>query len=177
MIIFGCWWQNFYLCDIYWMMVPNAKLNRWSESWLFKWPEASPISLTCRWQLLINTFCRWQWCWWHRYVGDFFRYVGDFLYVLNRSPTSQTCHQQISLNPIPTQTNPKSTQSPIQGHFKWKNFTHCEKISVNKMFTVSLFCLLSSTWPDKSLCWWRVIRLLRWRLAAVGSKEWTSPGH
>ena len=68
---------------------------------------------------------RWQWCWWHRYfgdfmmvtdfrcwwqnhyVGDFFRYVGDFLYILNRSPTSwmirrlnrsptsQTCHQHI----------------------------------------------------------------------------------
>ena len=97
MTIFGCWWQNFYLCDIYWMMVPNAKLNRWSESWLFKWPEASPISLTCRWQLLINTFCRWQWCWWHRYVGDFFRYVGDFLYVLNRSPTSWIGHQHFKL--------------------------------------------------------------------------------
>ena len=57
--------------------------------------------------------CRWQWCWWHRYVGyfmtvtdfkcwwqnhyiaDFFHYVGDFLNVLNRSPTSQTCHQHI----------------------------------------------------------------------------------
>ena len=55
----------------------------------------------------------WQWCWWHRYVGnfmmmtdlrcwwqnhyvgDFFRYVGDFLNVLNRSPTSQTCHKHI----------------------------------------------------------------------------------
>ena len=58
-------------------------------------------------------FKRWQRCWWHRYVGDFmmmtdfrcwwqnhyigdfFRYVGDFLNVLNRSPTSQTCHQHI----------------------------------------------------------------------------------
>ena len=30
-----------------------------------------------------------------RYVGDFFRYAGDFLNVLNRSPTSQTCHQHI----------------------------------------------------------------------------------
>ena len=55
----------------------------------------------------------WQWCWWHRYigdfmmvtdfrcwwqnhyVGDFFLYVGDFLNVLNRSPTPQTCHQHI----------------------------------------------------------------------------------
>ena len=28
-------------------------------------------------------------CWWqNHYVGDFVRYVGDFLYVLNRSPTS-----------------------------------------------------------------------------------------
>ena len=45
-------------------------------------------------------------CWWHRYVGDFMmvtdfrcrwqnRYVCDFLNVLNRSPTSQTCHQHI----------------------------------------------------------------------------------
>ena len=28
-------------------------------------------------------------------VGDFFRYVGDFFNVFNRSPTSQTCHQHI----------------------------------------------------------------------------------
>ena len=35
-------------------------------------------------------------CWWqNHYVGDFFRYVSDFLNVLNRSPTSQTCHQHI----------------------------------------------------------------------------------
>ena len=35
-------------------------------------------------------------CWWqNQYVGDFVRYVGDFLYVLNRSPTSKTCHQHI----------------------------------------------------------------------------------
>ena len=27
--------------------------------------------------------------------GDFFQYVGDFLNVLNRSPTSQSCHQYI----------------------------------------------------------------------------------
>ena len=34
--------------------------------------------------------------WWqNHYVGDFFRYVGDFLNVLNWSPTSQTCHQHI----------------------------------------------------------------------------------
>ena len=35
-------------------------------------------------------------CWWqNHYVGEFFRYVGDFLNVLNRSPTSQICHQYI----------------------------------------------------------------------------------
>ena len=57
----------------------------------------------------------WQWCWWHRYVGDFmmvtdlkcwwqnhyagdfFRYVGDFLNVLNRSPTSWIGNQYLKL--------------------------------------------------------------------------------
>ena len=35
-------------------------------------------------------------CWWqNHYVIDFFRYVGDSLNVLNRSPTSQTWHQHI----------------------------------------------------------------------------------
>ena len=35
-------------------------------------------------------------CWQQKdYAGDFFRYVGDFLNVLIRSPTSQTCHQHI----------------------------------------------------------------------------------
>ena len=48
----------------------------------------------------------WQWCRWHRYIGDFMmvtdlrcwwqnHYVGDFLNVFNQSPTSQTCHQHI----------------------------------------------------------------------------------
>ena len=37
-------------------------------------------------------------CWQNHYVGDFFRYVCNFLNVLNRSPTSQTCHQ----HPSPT---------------------------------------------------------------------------
>ena len=42
--------------------------------------------------MMVTDFgCRWQ----NYYVGDFFRYVGDFLNVLNRSPTSQTCHQHI----------------------------------------------------------------------------------
>ena len=31
----------------------------------------------------------------NNYISNFFRYVGDFLNVLNRPPTSQTCHQQI----------------------------------------------------------------------------------
>ena len=35
-------------------------------------------------------------CWWqNHYVGDLFRYLRDFLNVFNRSPTSQTCHQDI----------------------------------------------------------------------------------
>ena len=57
----------------------------------------------------------WQWCWWQRYVGDFmmltdlrcwwqnhyvgdfFRYVGDFFNVLNLSPTSWIGHQHLKL--------------------------------------------------------------------------------
>ena len=35
-------------------------------------------------------------CWWqNHYAGDFFRYIDNFLNVLNRLPTSQTCHQHI----------------------------------------------------------------------------------
>ena len=50
-------------------------------------------------------------CWWqNHYVGDFFRYVGDFLNVLNRSPTSWIGHQHLKLvtntfglqHPLPT---------------------------------------------------------------------------
>ena len=37
---------------------------------------------------------RWQRCLWHPYVGDFMM-VTDFLDVLNRSKTSQTCHKHI----------------------------------------------------------------------------------
>ena len=35
-------------------------------------------------------------CWW-LYVGDFFRYGGDFFNVLNRSPTSWIGHQHLKL--------------------------------------------------------------------------------
>ena len=35
-------------------------------------------------------------CWWrNHFVGDFFRYVGDFFNISNRSPISQICHQDI----------------------------------------------------------------------------------
>ena len=44
-------------------------------------------------------------CWWiydgdwfqNHYVGDFFRYVGDFLNVLNRSSTSWIGHQHLKI--------------------------------------------------------------------------------
>ena len=37
-------------------------------------------------------------CWWqNHYVGDFFRYVGDFLSVLNRSPTSRIGLEHLKL--------------------------------------------------------------------------------
>ena len=57
---------------------------------------------------------RWQWCWWHCYVGDFmvvtvlrcwrlfslcwwfFQCIKSVTNILNRSLTSQTCHQHIS---------------------------------------------------------------------------------
>ena len=39
-------------------------------------------------------------CWWqNHYVGDFFRYVGDFLNVLNWSSTSGIGHQHLKLSP------------------------------------------------------------------------------
>ena len=37
------------------------------------------------------------WDWQNHYVGDFFRYVGDFRYVLNRSLTSWIGHQHLKL--------------------------------------------------------------------------------
>ena len=64
---------------------------------------------------ILDAKWRWQWCWWHRYVGDFMmvtdlrcwwqnhyvgdfvRYFGDFLSVLHRSPTSWIGHQHLKL--------------------------------------------------------------------------------
>ena len=69
--------------------------------------------------MIIQKYFRWQWCWWHRYVGDFmvvtdFRCWAESLcwrhfslcwwfsqynksvnIILSRLPTSQTCHQHI----------------------------------------------------------------------------------
>ena len=99
---------------------------------------------------------RWQWCWWHRYVGDFmmvtvyrcwwqnhnacdfFRYIGDFLNVLNRSPTSQTCHQHI-LSPISvtnidiTQISSKLSVCNIHSFVngKFNSLIHYSRMKVN----------------------------------------------
>ena len=89
------WWHHRY-------RLQHRQWSYWSSCW------------TCWWHSFkYNGF---QWCWWHRYVGDCmmmtdFRcwwqnhYVDDFESVnfesvdfesdLNRSPTSQTCHQHI----------------------------------------------------------------------------------
>ena len=90
------------LCGCIWSWYEKHNDNPWLSLSYIKQLNSS-YSLTIRW----------QWCWWHRYVGDFmmvtdlrcwwqnhyvgdfFRYVGDFLNVLNRSPTSQTCNQLI----------------------------------------------------------------------------------
>ena len=66
-------------------------------------------------------------CWQNHDVGDLFRYYGDFLNVLNRSPTSQTCHQHI-LSPISV-TNIDVTSRDI---FCWPN--NAMETSKAKMF-------------------------------------------
>ena len=49
-------------------------------------------------QIGTNKIDRWQWCWRQNYyVGDFFRYVGDYSNVLNRSPTSWIGYQHLKL--------------------------------------------------------------------------------
>ena len=74
--------------------------------------------------LQTQLFMRWQWCWWHRdigdlmmvidfrcwwqnhYVGDFFRYVGDFFNILigHQHPESVTSITNLS----PTHLAPTS---------------------------------------------------------------------
>ena len=120
----------------------NLELRNFSFLWikehLFhqkRWNMSSIVLSKNHRHMIFKPQYGWQWCWWHHYVGDircwwqnhyigdFFRYVGDFLDVLNliccdrftecpfavkwsltiklitnilnRSPTSQTCHQQI----------------------------------------------------------------------------------
>ena len=62
------------------------------------------------WMLVTDLRCWWQ----NQYVSDFFRYVGDFANVFNRSPTSQTCHQHIwSLTSV-TNINVTKKNSPLR---------------------------------------------------------------
>ena len=49
------------------------------------------LTLCCDFMMLTDLRCRCQ----NDYVGDVFRYVGDFLNEFNRSPTFQSCHQHI----------------------------------------------------------------------------------
>ena len=78
------------------------------------------VMLATLWWWLIwdVTTCRWQ----NHYVGDFFRYVGDFLNVLrctfNRSPTSRIGHQHLKL--VTNTFGPTSvTNIDISNVFVW----------------------------------------------------------
>ena len=75
---------------------------------------SSPWKRFCIFETHIS-LAGWQWCWWrldvgdfmmvtdfgcwwqNHYVGDFLRYVGNFLNVFNRSPTSWIGHQHDKL--------------------------------------------------------------------------------
>ena len=68
-------------------------------------------------------------CWWqNHYVGDFFPYVGDFLNVLNWSPTSWIGHQNLKLvtntfglqHPSPTSMLPDSWTTDYLQWYNWE---------------------------------------------------------
>ena len=86
-----------------------------SQSW-FIGDSAPPSPRLHKWHNCTNQWLqRWQWCWRHRYVGDFmivtdfrcwwqnhyvgdfFHYVRDFINVLNQSPTFWIGHQHLKL--------------------------------------------------------------------------------
>ena len=69
-------------------------------------------------------------------VGDFFSYVGDFLNVLNRSPTSQTCHQHIwSLTSVTNiDVTVKINISPEDSSLSFKNITLDRPLSRFSLF-------------------------------------------
>ena len=93
-------------------IINNLSTGNWANSiyfsfqhiWTYCFPYEYFYLVTV---MLVTSLCWWLYdgpslmvtvfrCWWqNHYVGDFFCYVGDFLNVLNRPPTSQTCHQQI----------------------------------------------------------------------------------
>ena len=95
-------------------MIPCKVIKPWEECGI--WPDKKPsrlyrsdtfsskaVYLHSGVTVMLVTLV----CWWlydddwfemsvaDHYVGDFFRYVGDFLNVLIRSPTSQTWRQHI----------------------------------------------------------------------------------
>ena len=70
---YGCWWQN------------RSKPS----------PTVAVLLVTslCWWLMLTDFRCWWR----NHYVGDFFCNVGDFLNVLNRSPTSWIGRKRLKL--------------------------------------------------------------------------------
>ena len=109
--LFHCFWGS--TSDICFDNRPEIKIKHW---------------IWVRDQEPTRALFRWQWRWWHRYVGhfmmvtdfrswwqnhyvgDLFSYVEDFLNVLNRSPISWFGHQHPKLvtnkfvlqHPLPT---------------------------------------------------------------------------
>ena len=67
--------------------------QRWSTKALFGDSDVSDIVYVGDFMMVTDFRCWRQ----NHYVGDFFRYVGDFVNVLNRSPTSWIDHQQLKL--------------------------------------------------------------------------------
>ena len=103
-------------------------------------------------------------CWWqNHYVGDFFRYVGDFLNVLNRSPISWIGHQHLELvnntfglqHPSPTSMSPASGRKPSES-FKIVppciiKYFYLLSFSVSSVFIVSPFSDILKSLKSKCL--------------------------
>jgi len=119
----------------------------------------------------------WQWCWWHLYVGDFMivsdlrcwwqnHYVGPTIWrlfsifwwfpqciksvtnILNPSPTTQTCHQNIC-SPTCAVTNIDVTSIIIRSHLAWTildlEFELCD--------TYGFTAAIVTTWIDTTSQW------------------------
>ena len=100
----------------------------------------SPFQVLSVW--FLKYFIKWQWCWWHRYVGDFMIVTDRSLTSWNRSPT-EIGHQHPESVNIISNLSPTHLVSTIRHQHRCNQvYKSKSTVWIRKTFLTSSNCII-----------------------------------